>query len=287
MRSYSLPLPDGRVLDLGARTLIVGILNVTPDSFAGGYVDVAEAVEAGARLVAEGADLLDVGGESTRPGALPVDEEVERRRVVPVLSRLSSTVSVPLSVDTTKGSVAAAALDAGAAIVNDVSGLRADGAALGRVVAERHAALVLMHMRGTPADMYARAVYTDVVGEVAAELAERMAFAIRLGVDVDRIIIDPGIGFAKRAEHSFQLLANLSAPALVGLNRPMLVGPSRKSFLTAVLGQVPPAERDWGTAGAVAAAVLGGAHLVRVHDVAAMAQVVRVADKIRGLDPAP
>ena len=260
----------------------MGILNVTPDSFSDGgqYLDCERAVEAAIGMVSAGADLLDIGGESTHPGAVAVSAHEERARVVPVIEALMDAVSVPVSVDTYKASVADAALAAGAALVNDVSGLRYDPDLAG-VIAARGAALVLMHMRGRSRDMYQQAVYHDVVPEVLDELRESIAFATGAGVPRDRLLADPGLGFAKDAVHSYETLARLDEFAELGV--PILVGPSRKSFLARALGTPPPAppERDWATAAAVTAAVLGGAHVVRVHAVGPMAQVVRVADEIR------
>jgi len=274
---FSVPLPDGRTLELGARTLVMGIVNVTPDSFADGGVrfDPDVAVADAVRMADAGADLLDVGGESTRPGAdpLPVDEEL--RRVLPVLEGLRGRVDVPVSIDTYKAAVAERALDLGATVVNDVSALSYDPD-LASVVAARRAAVVLMHTRGRSRSMYELAHYDDVVGEVTRELAERVAAAAAAGITRERIIVDPGLGFAKRAEHSLAVLARLGALGSVG--RPVLVGPSRKSFLTAALGDVPPVDRLWGTAAAVTASILAGAHIVRVHDVPEMVQVARVAD---------
>lgn len=281
-RHYTVPLPNGRLLELTERTLIMGILNVTPDSFADAHrLTTADgAVRAGLDLIAAGADLLDVGGESTRPGAASVEPDEECARVVPVIARLARETDVPLSVDTTKATVAKAALEAGASIVNDISALRYDPD-LASVVAQFSAGIVLMHIRGRPSDMYAQATYEHVVEEVASELSEAVDRAARAGVPRECLILDPGIGFAKRAAHSLEILARLNAPALVALDRPLLVGPSRKSFLEAALGPRPVAEREWGTAAAVAAATLGGAHIVRVHAVDQMCQVVRVADAIR------
>jgi dihydropteroate synthase len=258
----------------------MGILNVTPDSFADGglHFDAARAVEAGVRMAAAGADIIDVGGESTRPGADPLPEDEEMRRVLPIVERLAAQTQVPLSIDTYKASVAREALARGAQIVNDVSGLQFDPA-LGRVAAETGAALILMHTRGRSREMYERAVYADAVGETARELAEAVTRAERAGVARDALIVDPGLGFAKRAEHSYEVLARLDV--LSSLDRPILCGPSRKSFLKAALGERPPHEREWGTAAAVTASILLGAHIVRVHDVEAMVDVVRVADRIR------
>jgi len=278
-RNFTIQLADGRVLSLGVRCLIMAILNVTPDSFAGGIADPESAIAAALRMEAEGADLIDVGGESTRPGAraTPADEELSR--VVPVINALALRLKIPISVDTRKSPVARAALDAGAAIVNDVSGLRHDPA-LATVAADANAALVLMHSRGDPDTMGERAVYDDLVGEIVQELRASLNAAERAGVAPERVILDPGIGFAKRASHSYGVLARLPQLA-AALDRPLLVGASRKSFLREAAGGRPAPERDWATAAAVTAAVLGGAHVVRVHQVAEMIQVVRVAEEIR------
>ena len=224
-------------------------------------------------------DLIDVGGESTRPGAAALDDAEERRRVLPVIEGLAGRVRVPLSIDTYKATTAAAALGAGASIVNDVSGLRYEPH-LADVAATHRAPLVLMHTRGRSKDMYQQASYHDVVAEILDELRESMAFAAKAGIPADRIILDPGLGFAKEAAHSYEALARLDEFAELG--RPLLVGPSRKSFLARPLaGQVAAGDRDWATAAAAAAAVLAGAHIVRVHAVREIAQVVRVADEIR------
>jgi dihydropteroate synthase len=277
-RAFSVPLAHGLRLDLGLRTLVMGILNVTPDSFAGGVTDPDRAAGLALRMQAEGADIIDIGGESTRPGAEPVSEAEELARVVPVLGRLKGRLRVPVSVDTYKGAVAEAAVAAGASIVNDISGLGYDPK-LGDVVARAGAGLVLMHTRGRSRDMYGEAGYGDVTAEVLAELQQALVRADRAGVPRERLILDPGIGFAKRAEHSRTVLARLAA--LARLERPLLVGPSRKSFLAEGQAPLPPADRDWGTAAAVTVSVMGGAHIVRVHNVVAMVQVVRVADALR------
>ena len=259
----------------------MGILNITPDSFADGGVlfdDVERAVEAGVRIADEGADIIDIGGESTRPGAARVGEKEELRRVLPVIERLAKRVQIPISIDTYKARVARAALDRGATIINDISGLLYEPA-LGAVAAASGAALILMHTRGRSAGMYDLAVYTDPVEDVTRELGEAVDRAVRAGVSRDAIIIDPGLGFAKRAEHSYDVLARLDT--LAALDRPILSGPSRKSFLKAAIGEADPSAREWGTAAVVTASVLLGAHIVRVHGVAAMVDVVRVADKVR------
>jgi dihydropteroate synthase len=280
-RRFVLPLPGGRSLTLGERTLVMGVVNVTPDSFSDGglLLDAGRAADAAAAMVDAGADLLDVGGESTRPGAAAVPAEEEAARILPVIETLAARVHVPISVDTYKAAVAERALNAGASIVNDVSGLRYDPA-LGGVAAAHGAAIVLMHTRGRSSDMYRDASYHDVVAEVLDELRESIAFATGAGIPRAQIIVDPGVGFAKEAVHSLEVLARLHEFAELAL--PLLVGPSRKSFLTRALGRtVAPADRDWATAAAVTTAVLSGAHIVRVHAVAELVQVVRVADEIR------
>jgi dihydropteroate synthase len=259
----------------------MGILNITPDSFADGGVlfdDVERAVETGVRMAADGADILDVGGESTRPGAEPLREKEELRRVLPVVERLAARVQIPISIDTYKARVAREALSRGATIINDVSGLQYDSG-LGAVAAASGAALVLMHTRGRSAGMYDLAVYTDPAQDVARELGEAIDRAVRAGVSRDAIIVDPGLGFAKRAEHSYDVLARLDA--LAALHRPILSGPSRKSFLKGAVGERDPSDREWATAAAVAASVLLGAHIVRVHGVKEMVDVVRVSDRLR------
>jgi len=280
-RLFTIELPDARILRLGERALVMGVVNVTPDSFAGASSDMTAraAIDAALRMETEGADLIDIGGESTRPGAEPVSADEELARILPVVRGLAGRLRIPLSVDTYKASVAAAALDAGAAIVNDISGLRYEPSLAG-VVAGRRAALVLMHMRGRPKTMYGEAVYNDLMVEIGAELRASMEVALSGGVPIDRLLVDPGIGFAKLPAHSYGVLARL--PELLGaLERPVLVGPSRKSFLRDASGGRPAAERDWATAAAVTAAVLAGAHIVRVHAVAEMVQVVRAAEEIR------
>jgi dihydropteroate synthase len=279
-RPYLVPLPNGSGLALGERPLVMGILNVTPDSFAEAErLDPPRAVDAALAMEAAGVDIIDIGGESTRPGARAVSAEEELGRVLPVLRGLSGSVRVPLSIDTYKAAVATAAVAEGAVIVNDISGLRYD-AGMARAVADCGAALVLMHTRGRSDDMYAHATYSDVVTDVAAELRESIAVATTAGVPLERIVVDPGIGFAKRPAHSYGLLARIAELGAL-LDRPVLAGPSRKSFMRGELENRPAVERDWGTAAAVTAAVLGGAHIVRVHAVTEMVQVVHVAEATR------
>jgi dihydropteroate synthase len=295
----------GKTALLGARTWVMGVLNVTPDSFSDGgrYEDADTAIAHGLALFEAGADVVDVGGESTRPGApAKVDAAEERRRVVPVVRGLRARGAGPLSIDTTKAEVAAAALDGGADMVNDVSGLHFDPA-MGRLVAERGVPVVLMHLRGDFQTMHREPRYRDVMAEVAGELREALARAEQAGVRREQTIVDPGLGFAKDAGHTLEAIRRLSE--LAALERPLLVGPSRKSFIGRVLERptggyggarsVPPLDerarihsaradddRLFGTAAAVAACILGGAHMVRVHDVREMVDVVRICDAVRG-----
>ena len=260
--------------DLG-RTRVLGVVNATPDSFSDAHL--GDAVEHGLALLAAGADVLDVGGESTRPGAVRVEPDEERRRVVPVVRELVAAGAV-VSVDTTRASVAEGALEAGAVLVNDVSGGRADPAML-PLVAQVGCPVVLMHWRGHSADMQSRAVYDDVVREVLDALSDRLAAACAAGVDEEQVVLDPGLGFAKTAEHNWALLRAL--PELTGLRRPLLVGASRKTFLGALLAgpdgtSRPPAQRDAASTALTVVAAQAGAWGVRVHDVAASADAVRV-----------
>ncbi len=272
-----------RTFVLGERTLVMGALNVTPDSFSDGglYLTPREAAERALEIEGEGADILDIGGESTRPGSAPVTAEEERRRVLPVLERLRGRLRIPISIDTQKAAVAEAAIAAGAEIINDVSALRADPALAG--VARRwRVPIVLMHMRGTPRTMQRRPFARNVLRDVAAGLRAALTRARRAGLRKSRILLDPGIGFGKSYVQNYELLAQL--PKLAALGYPLLVGPSRKTFIGATLGEkanpLPPEQRLWGTAATVVAGILGGAHIVRVHDVAEMVQVARVADAL-------
>ena len=262
------------------RALVMGVLNVTPDSFSDGgrWLDHGHAVAHGHDLVAAGADLVDVGGESTRPGAARVDESEEERRVLPVVEALAAAGHL-VSIDTMRAGIAERALGAGAVLVNDVSGGLADPGMLG-IVARSGSPVVLMHWRGHSREMQMQAVYEDPVTEVVAELQQRIRAADRAGVDPELVVLDPGIGFAKSAEHNWELLARLAE--LVRLGPPVLVGASRKAFLGALLADGrgvprPPDQRDAGSAAVTALAALAGAWCVRVHEVAASADAVRVA----------
>ncbi len=257
----------------------MGVVNVTPDSFSDGgrFLDRDAAVDRALRIAEEGADLVDLGGESTRPGASAVEAGEEIRRVVPVIERLrAGGFPLPISIDTSKAAVARAALAAGADLVNDVTGLSDPD--LARAVAEAGVPAVLMHMRGTPADMMSRALYADVAGEVSRELEAAIARAEAAGVSRDLIVVDPGIGFAKTAEQSVEMLARVGELRVLG--RPILVGPSRKSFIGKLTG-APVGERVAGTVAALTACVLAGVELLRVHDVAEARQAALVAAAIR------
>jgi dihydropteroate synthase len=279
-KPYSVPLPGRAPLLLGTRTLVMGIINVTPDSFSDGGLrfDARRAIHAGLQMIDDGADILDIGGESTRPGAEPLPAGEELRRVLPVVERLAADGRVPVSIDTYKAVVARQAIARGATIVNDVSGLQFDPN-LAQAVAETKVAVVLMHNRGGSREMYREAIYADVAAEITRELEQAVARAMAAGVAREALILDPGLGFAKRASHSYEALAHLGALGV--LDRPILTGPSRKSFLNEAIGNKVPGEREWATAAAVTASVLLGAHILRVHGVREMVDVVRVADRIR------
>ncbi len=271
---------------LGERTLVMGVLNVTPDSFSDGGKFFAEeqAMQHAVQMERDGADLIDVGGESTRPGSEEISIEAELRRVLPVLGGLRRLLKIPISIDTQKAEVAEAALDTGAQIINDISGLQNDPR-IAEVAARRRVPLILMHRRGEPRTMQAGPFAREVVRDVALGLRKSVATAQKAGVTKSQIILDPGIGFGKSFAQNYELLQKL--PQLAKLGYPLLVGTSRKGFLGATLGRdgkpAPPEERIWGTAATVTASILNGAHIVRVHDVAEMVQLARVADCL--LDP--
>jgi dihydropteroate synthase len=273
-----------RTMILGERTLVMGVLNITPDSFSdgGAYLDSAAAVARALQIEHDGADILDVGGESTRPGAAPVAVQEELRRILPVIQILRGKLRIPMSVDTRRADVAEAALDAGAEIVNDVSALRMDPR-LAEVARRARAPLILMHMRGTPQTMQRGPFARDVVRDVMAGLRDAVARAKRAGLAKTQLLVDPGIGFGKKHEQNFEILARL--PEFARLACPIVIGTSRKAFLgKAVVGSgdpsAPPGERLLGTAATVTASILGGAHVVRVHDVAEIVRVARVADAL-------
>lgn len=269
-----------RSFDLARRGLIMGVLNVTPDSFSdgGAFFTPDDAIEHGLRLADEGADILDVGGESTRPGSAPVPADEERRRVLPVVEALAGKTTAALSIDTSKAAVARAAIEAGAEIVNDVTALRGDDAMAG-VVAGAGAGLILMHMRGTPQTMQRHPHYDDVVREVGDFLARQAAVAEAAGVATDRIAVDPGIGFGKTVGHNLRLIARLGA--LAGrLARPVVLGVSRKSFLAAAAGCPDVADRDWPTLALTSLGREHGAHIFRVHAVKANVHALRMTEAI-------
>jgi dihydropteroate synthase len=278
--TFTVPIPGRAPLVLGPRSFVMGVINVTPDSFSDGgkALDPARARDIAQAMEAAGADIIDIGAESTRPGAPPVSAAEELARVEPALKAMAAAVRVPISIDTYKAAVAAAALDGGATIVNDISAFEYDPE-LGPLVAARGVPAILMHTRGRPEDMYAHAEYGEVVGDVLADLTRSIVRAQDYGVPRRQLIVDPGLGFAKRAPQSMRVLAGVERLAELGL--PLLVGPSRKSFMAAATGPLSDDDRDWATAAAVTAAVLGGAHILRVHNVAKMVIVVRVADALR------
>lgn len=269
----------GKRLDLGSRTHVMGILNATPDSFSDGgrFAARDRALDHAREMAAAGADIIDIGGESTRPGADPVSEDEELRRIIPLIEALAAELPVPLSVDTYKSSVAEKALAAGASIVNDISGLRFSPD-MARVAAAHGAAVVIMHIKGTPRNMQQNPVYPDVVVEVREYLEAGIELALRAGVDRERIMIDPGIGFGKTLEHNLTLLNRLDEFRRLG--RPILLGTSRKKFIGTILDIPAPDRRVDGTAATVALGIERGAAVVRVHDVARMVQVARMTDAI-------
>jgi dihydropteroate synthase len=270
----------GKSFDWGSRTYIMGVLNVTPDSFSDGgkFATVDAAIDRAIQMVISGVDIIDIGGESTKPGAIAVDERTELERVIPVIKAIRQHPEVrhiPISIDTTKASVARSAIEAGADIVNDVSGGQFDDDMFA-TVARLGVPYAMMHMRGTPATMQQMTDYSDVVGEIIAYFETQIDRAAKCGIDRAKIILDPGIGFAKQYQQSIELIRHLDKFQVLDL--PLLVGVSRKSFIGKILDQPEPDRRLWGTAAACCAAIAGGADILRVHDVAEMADVCRVAD---------
>jgi dihydropteroate synthase len=284
-KKFNLRLCSGKLV-LGERTLVMGVLNVTPDSFSDGGKFYAEeqAMQHAVQMERAGADLIDVGAESTRPGSEEISIEAELRRVLPVLRGLCRLLKIPISIDTQKSEVAESALDAGAEIINDISGLKND-LRIAEVTARRRVPLILMHMRGEPRTMQNGPFARDVMKDVIQGLRKSVILARKAGVPKSQIILDPGIGFGKSFAQNYELLQKL--PQLAKLGYPLLVGTSRKGFLGTTLARegkpAPPEERIWGTAATITASILNGAHIVRVHDVAEMVQVARVADCL--LDP--
>jgi len=283
-RPWTLALPDGRVLQGGQRTLVMGIINLSDDSFSGDGLGASpqRAAEQALRMAEQGADILDLGAESTRPGASAVPEEEELSRLLPCLEAVLACTSVPISVDTYKPRVARAALGEGAALLNDVTGLQ--DPEMARVAAERGAPVIIMHLKGTPRDMQQAPTYQDLMGEIYGYLAARLCRAIAAGIPAAQVIVDPGFGFGKTVDHNLELLRRLGE--LRSLGCPVLVGTSRKSTLGKILGGAPPQERVEATAATVALAIANGADLVRVHDVREMVRTARMADAVvRGWRP--
>ncbi len=268
-----------KTLPVGSKVLIMGILNVTPDSFSDGgrFIDPLIAVDQAQKLIAEGADIIDIGGESTRPGASYVCEEEEIARIRPIVEALGKCTDIPLSIDTRKASVAQVALDCGASIVNDVSSFQ-DDSRMAQVVQKSGAGVVLMHRQGHSLTMQEAPYYEDVVSEVKSFLSERVAMAQSIGIPADHIIIDPGIGFGKTCSQNLKILANLGK--FIQLKQPLMVGISRKAFIGELTGK-PVAEREMGNAAVMATAVWQGASFLRVHDVAAMKNVIQMAQALR------
>ena len=268
-----------KTLLIDSKVLIMGILNVTPDSFSDGgrFLDPAFAVDQAQKMVAQGADIIDIGGESTRPGASYVSEEEEIDRIRPILQVLGKCIDIPLSIDTRKAAVAQLALDCGASMVNDVSALE-DDSRMAKVVQESGAGVVLMHRQGPSATMQKAPHYEDVVEEVKSFLAQRVAFAQSMGIPSDHIIVDPGIGFGKTCNHNLKILSSIGE--FIKLNQPLMIGLSRKGFIGELTGK-PVAEREMGNAAAIATAVWQGAHILRVHDVSAMKVPIQVAQALR------
>jgi dihydropteroate synthase len=270
-------------LPLGQRTLIMGILNLTPDSFSGDglgandEVDVELAISRAIAMVADGVDMIDIGGESTRPGSDDVAPEQEIRRVVTTIERLSVAVRVPISIDTRKARVAVAAMEAGAHVINDITGLRGDPE-MAEVAARYGAPVVVMHIKGEPRTMQHRPAYRDLIGEISDYLSESVDIAVRAGIPRDQVVIDPGIGFGKLMEHNLEILRRLGEFAPLG--QPVLVGASRKAFIGRILDDAPPNDRTEGTIATTVLAIAGGADIVRVHDVRANARAARVADAV-------
>jgi dihydropteroate synthase len=275
---FDVPYPQG-VLHLGSRTYVMGILNVTPDSFYDGkrYNTLENAIDRALKMVEEGADIIDVGGESTRPGAYPVSEKEETKRVIPVIKALSKQIRKPVSIDTYKAKVAEKAVDAGASIINDISGLLMDKK-MAKIAAEAKVPVVIMHKKGTPRTMQKYPIRKNVLSEITSSLRKSISVAMDAGIQEDRIILDPGIGFGKTVQHNLQILKRLGELRSMGF--PILIGTSRKRFIGAIL-KLSVQESLYGTLATLAVAVMNGAHIVRVHDVCEAVQIVTMCDAIR------
>ena len=267
-------------LDFTKKTYIMGVLNITPNSFsdAGLYFDKSAAIERANQMVDEGSDIIDIGGESTRPGSEPISIEEELRRTIPVIEAIANKINVPISIDTYKSEVAKVALNAGASMVNDISGFRFDPR-MPEVVSKYKVPVVIMHMRGRPQDMQQNPVYEALIPEIMDYFRIGIKIATGAGISEDKIIIDPGIGFGKTFDHNLEIINNLHEFTV--LEKPILIGPSRKAFIGKILGDVPVAERLEGTAAVVAISIMNGANMIRVHDVKEMAKVAKVADAVK------
>jgi dihydropteroate synthase len=268
------------ILDFSKKTCIMGILNITPDSFSDGgrYFDKTSAINKALQMTEDGADIIDIGGESTRPGSEPVPVEEELRRILPVIKSIAGEIKIPVSIDTYKSEIAKRALNAGASMVNDISGLRFDPE-MAKVVSDYKVPVVIMHIKGTPKIMQHKPVYDALIPEILEYLSQSITIAGEAGISDNIIMIDPGLGFGKTFEHNLEIIHNLHEFTLLG--KPILIGPSRKAFIGKILGDLPPEERLEGTAAAVAISIMNGANIVRVHDVKEMARVARVADAIK------
>lgn len=267
-------------LDFTKKTYIMGVLNVTPDSFSDGglYFNKDNAIKHAFKLIEDGADIIDIGGESSRPGSLPVSLEEEIRRTIPVIKEISKRINIPISIDTYKAEVARQALDAGASIINDISGLKFDPE-MATVISKNDVPVIVMHIKGTPTNMQINPSYEALIPEIIDYFRGSIQICKQNGIPMQKIIIDPGIGFGKTLEHNLEIIANLKEFSKLGF--PIAIGVSRKAFIGKILGDIPPHQRLEGTASAVAISVFNGANIVRVHDVAEMSKVVKIADAIR------
>ncbi len=267
-------------LDFSKKTYIMGILNVTPDSFSDGglYFDKSAAIRRAIQMVEDGADIIDIGGESTRPGSESITIDEELSRTIPVIEAIAKDIKIPISIDTYKSEVARIALDAGASMVNDISGLRFDPE-MAEVVSKYNVPVVIMHIRGRPKDMQQNPVYEALIPEIMDYFRAGITIAKQTGISEDKIIIDPGIGFGKTPEHNLEIINNLRE--FTSLEKPILIGPSRKAFIGKILGDAPVTARIEGTAAAVAISIMNGANMIRVHDIKEMVRVAKVADSVK------